>query len=201
MPHVSKYLGFGHESTKDYKNRKARSLIDMGFTPEQVQSNFHDSKADDQMWKRIKDTAMKNPLMIWDSTGIKETFGPEYFTKMNEFERFAAAQYAVDNNLVGGKKGIIDIKDKDKLRDNYKSYVTDPEVQQRYNSWKAWEAENVPKGANPLTYFGYTELDKQREDQGGFKVDQSKLATGILKQALQGEALKQQLSNYIASNA
>jgi hypothetical protein len=201
LPHVSKYLGMQHESTKDYKNRKANELIKAGFRPEDVASNFYDTKADNEMWKRIKGTAMKNPLMIADSQGIKETFGPKYMTEMNEFERFAAAQYAVDQGLVGGKKGIIDITDKDKLRENYRDYVNDEQVQQRYNAFKAWEAENVPKGANAMTYFGYTDLDKQREDQGAFKVDQSKLVSGILKQALEGEALKQQLNNYIAANA
>jgi hypothetical protein len=163
-----------HESTKDYKNRKAAGLIDMGFTPEQVQSNFYDPKADDQMWKRIKDTAMKNPLMVWDSTGMKETFGPEYFTKMNEFERFAAAQYAVDKGLVGGKKGIIDIKDKDALKSGYGEYVSNPEVQARYNAYKKWQAENP--GKDPMAYFDYNEYERKKAAQRGYTIDESQLA-------------------------
>lgn len=166
----------GGESTHDYRNRKAQELIEMGYRPDEVAGNFDNPKSDASMWSRVKDVALNNPLTIWGSTGIKKALGPEQWRNIGEFGRFAAAQYAIDNGLVSEGKGVINIEDPEKLLAGYQNYINNQAVRERYDAWKKWAAENVPLGANAGTYFGYTDIDKQREAEGGYKYDLSKLA-------------------------
>lgn len=149
---------FGKDVSAPERNvRKTKALLKMGFTPEQLgtrvdakgnpvtESNRFTKEAG-ETWKRLTSSTDPNvnPLRqatgIWGTEGMLETFGPDYFNKMSEFDRYVAGTAAVENNQIYQKKGELLVKDKEALRTAVEQYKADPnklaQLQANYNAWK-----------------------------------------------------------------
>lgn len=149
---------FGKDVSAPERNvRKTKALLKMGFTPEQLgtrvdakgnpvtESNRFTKEAG-ETWKQLTSSTDPNvnPLRqatgIWGTEGMLETFGPDYFNKMSEFDRYVAGTAAVENNQIYQKKGELLVKDKEALRTAVEQYKADPnklaQLQANYNAWK-----------------------------------------------------------------
>lgn len=149
---------FGKDVSAQERNvRKTKALLKMGFTPEQLGTRVDDkgnpvmesnrfTKEAGETWKQLTSSTDPNinPLRqatgIWGAEGMLETFGPDYFNKMSEFDRYVAGTAAVENNQIYQKKGELLVKDKEGLKATVDQYKADPQklaqLQANYNAWK-----------------------------------------------------------------
>ena len=94
---------------------------------------------------------MKDPWAMSGQYGMLQTFGGDYFNKMNEFQRFAASRAAIDNGLLKGDHGDIIVTDPEKLKGLLLQYQNDEKVQQEYNAAKANQAKPGTAQMNQAT--------------------------------------------------
>lgn len=137
-----------------FENKKMTGeLLDMGFKPEQLAAfgrvdeqgqirQVKTSKVQQEEWKQLTKSEdpninpLKIPTAMWGTGGVMKTFGPDYFDKMSEFERYAASAAAIKSGQIFQDKGELKIKDQDLVRQTYEQLKNDPEMQNRYNQWK-----------------------------------------------------------------
>jgi hypothetical protein len=137
-----------------FENKKMTSeLLEMGFKPQDlaVFGRINDqgeiqqvktTKAQQDEWKKLTQSEdpnvnpLKIPTAMWGAGGVLKTFGPDYFDKMNEFERYAASAAAIKSGQIFQDKGELKIQDQDLVRQTYEQLKQDPEMQARYNQWK-----------------------------------------------------------------
>lgn len=149
---VADMAGLHHKSTKDYEKERWGALAKNSGLDTDTVKHFanlaHPAGDTGEGWTpEVEATAMKDPQAMAGQLGLLQTFGADYFSKMNEFERFAAARAAIDNGLLDGDHGDILVTDPEKLKSILPQYVADEKVQQEYNAFKANQAQAAPQGS------------------------------------------------------
>lgn len=141
---ATKVPGFSHKGTKEYEAERWGGLSKIAPDNANFQERVrnlaiasHGPQADENRWNQIKDKAMKSAPDMWGTYGMLNTFGSDYFDKMNEFQRFAATQYAIDNGLLKGDKGDIVVTDPERLKAALKDFTDNKAYQDMYNAWKS----------------------------------------------------------------
>ena len=141
-------FGLKHKSTKDYEKERWGALANTDIGADTAGKFFNAAHADGdtgENWTpEVEAQAMSDPQSMAGQLGLLQTFGNDYFTKMGEFERFAAARAAIDEGLLDGDHGDILVTDPERLKAVLPKYVADEKVQQEYNAYKAKQAAEAP---------------------------------------------------------
>lgn len=151
---IGEGLGLNRKKTGEYQRERTQGLVEKGFTPDQLAHRMQ-GPGDKQKWFEIRGEAEKDPTMMWNQQGILDAFGTDYFNNMSEFDRFAAAQYGIDNNLFQANKGdyILDDAGREALLSGWQSQRDVEGMQDKYNQWKDWETQQKAAGQTTMGYF------------------------------------------------
>lgn len=146
----AKRLGLTHKTTRQLEAERWGGLSDSGIdqsTLGTLAAANHPAGDTGENWTpEYEAQAMKDPMQMWGSYGMLQTFGGDYFNKMSEFQRYAATKAAIDNGLLDADRGDIIVTDPEKLKSLVPSYYADEKVQQEYNAAKANAAGVAPQG-------------------------------------------------------
>lgn len=137
----AKKLGAFHKTTKEREQERWAGLVEDGVDSQTAQhlfSSAHPEGDTGEGWTpEVEAKAMKNPIDMWGQYGMLQTFGQDYFNKMNEFQRFAATKYAIDNNLLDADRGDIVVTDPERLRGALDEFTNNEDYKKLYAAWKA----------------------------------------------------------------
>lgn len=144
----------GHKSTKQYQQERTEKLLGSMKGHEDIVSALRGAAhngADDAEWKRTATERMKDPTGMWGTYGMLNTFGSDYFDKMNEHQRYAITKAAIDNNLLKGNKGDIVVTDAEKLKALLPEATANKDYLAGYNAWKSGIPikSNIPSAQFP----------------------------------------------------
>lgn len=182
---LSKAPGFGHKTTKEREKERWGGLIknsnpeNKGYqeTIANLGEAAHGASADDKKWEQIKDEAMKSAPDMWGQFGMLDTFKEDYFQKMSEFQRYAATQYAIDNNLLKGDHGDIIVTDPDKLRGALEEFSNNEDYKRQYEAWKKGGEKQIGTEVMDTVTGG----PQSANSGGGSGVDFDSILSGTLK--------------------
>lgn len=141
---------FDRKSTKEQVQERwgklAESAPGSKAQISELYKSAHASGDKGEKWTpEVAAAAIKDPTSIWGQYGMLNTFGDDYFSKMDEFQRYAASQAAIDNGLVKNRKGDIIITDPTKLKSLTESAYKNADYRKAYDAWK--KTEKSPKAS------------------------------------------------------
>jgi hypothetical protein len=195
---------FQHKGTKEYQADNTASLAKtfQGAPADQqklLQSLRNPDPNAPKATKESQALAMKDPTAMWGSYGMLNTFGKDYFDKMDEFQRYAATQAAIDNNLFDPEKGDMLITDPAKLKALTEGAYKNADYRKAYDAWKKTEGKAslssiAPGAGDPQVAAANVMADAQKQiaNQSAQQTKQQNLL-GILSQA-QGQ--NQRVADY-----
>lgn len=147
---------FNHKNTKEYQADNTATLAKQfkGAPADQQKLLSSLRTATPGATKESQALAMKDPTAMWGSYGMLNTFGKDYFDKMDEFQRYAATQAAIDNGLFDPEKGDMLITDAAKLKSLTEGAYKNADYRKAYDSWKKTEkspalSSIAPGGSDP----------------------------------------------------
>lgn len=140
-----------HKTTKQYEAERwkdTNSKFDKDPNQPFVQhlaSVAHPEGDTGQAWTpEVAAKALQDPIAMWGTQGMLNTFGPDYFNKMTEFQRYAATKAAIDNGLLKADHGDIIVTDPEKLKSLLESAYSNKDYLSEYNAWKKANPNEIP---------------------------------------------------------
>lgn len=162
----------------DTSNKQLSSSPNMGGRVDtSTAADFVGINPETGMWTNNKYATSRNladlqAQDVWGSYGMLNLFGDDYFSKMSEFERYAASRSALENNLIKSNKGDLMITDGDKLKSLLADAYKNEQYKKDYNSYvtstkKPESKESNNKGSGVSLSIAMPKIDDRQS-----KVDQ-----------------------------
>lgn len=149
---IGALLGFGssfldRKAVKQYEQERLQNLV--GLKSNSL--NAFLGKAPGGQLQDLTDAEIKtaNPTQLWGSYGMLNTFGNDYFTKMNEFQRFAATKAALDAGLLNSNHGDTMVTDPERLKQLLPDAYKNKAYLDAYNLWKNGKTTAAPTATHP----------------------------------------------------
>jgi hypothetical protein len=165
---------FNHKNTKQYEAERwseaASKFSDKNkATVASLYKSAHAPGDKGEKWTpEVAAAAIKDPISIWGQQGMLNTFGNDYFDKMDEFQRYAAAQAAIDAGLVKNDHGDIIITNPEKLKSLTEGAYKNADYRKAYDSWKKTEKKPslssiAPGGQDPTVAAANVMANAQKQ--------------------------------------